>query len=203
MLRMDRTVMSFTLRCNVRIGAVRVLDVPMLALAGSQAFLPFPNVVLRVAEPVAPNADRFLARRHVFETAPVHRESVSWRPPIKSFPNSPFRILPLCHRQVRLASTQIPVNLTERKAPCQPPYYITSALPKVAFLQIRRIQRDRKTGQGEFRSTYSVVEPRTISTMRLWPYAPIKSRSQSCAFRYPTIASWACPGRSSKLTVAG
>ena len=30
-----------------------------------------------------------------------------------------------------------------------------------------------KTGQGELRSTYSVVEPSTISMIRLWPYAPM------------------------------
>ena len=36
-----------------------------------------------------------------------------------------------------------------------------------------------KTGQGEFLSTNSVVEPSTISMILLWPYAPMNSRSAS------------------------
>ena len=50
-----------------------------------------------------------------------------------------------------------------------------------------------KTGHGALRSTYSVVLPSTISMMRLWPYAPMKSRSWSRSLMKLAMRSGALP----------
>jgi hypothetical protein len=44
--------MVFPVRPNVRVRAVRMLDVPMITLSGQNSLLPYPLIVLVVEKPI-------------------------------------------------------------------------------------------------------------------------------------------------------